>query len=90
MVRTGRVSLGARLTCFITAFLLFGIKMYRLAISPLLPRCCRFHPTCSAYAAEALQRYGLAGGGRLALRRVLRCHPFGGSGYDPVPESHRD
>ncbi|HZW59721.1 MAG TPA: membrane protein insertion efficiency factor YidD, partial [Woeseiaceae bacterium] len=48
---------------------------------------CRFQPTCSAYAAEALRRYGAFRGGALALRRVSRCHPWGGSGYDPLPET---
>lgn len=50
------------------------------------PSPCRYLPTCSAYAAEALERYGMVRGSRLALRRVLRCHPWGGSGHDPVPE----
>lgn len=61
------------------------IRFYQRAISPLTPPSCRFTPTCSQYAAEALQKYGLFKGGWLALRRILRCHPWGGSGYDPVP-----
>lgn len=61
------------------------IALYRLLLSPLLGTACRFAPTCSAYAAEALERHGAAKGGLLALRRLLRCHPWGGSGYDPVP-----
>lgn len=65
--------------------LLALIGMYRGWISPMLPPSCRFTPTCSAYAAEAIERYGAAKGTWLALRRLLRCHPFGGSGYDPVP-----
>jgi uncharacterized protein len=61
------------------------IRFYRAGISPLLPASCRFTPTCSAYAQEAIERYGARRGGWLAIRRILRCHPVGGSGYDPVP-----
>ncbi len=66
------------------------IKFYRLLISPVLPPHCRYWPTCSAYALEALQRHGPLKGGWLALRRVGRCHPWGGSGYDPVPGTGDD
>jgi putative membrane protein insertion efficiency factor len=65
--------------------LLSLIRFYRRSVSPALPPSCRFTPTCSAYAEEAVLRYGAARGGWLAIRRLLRCHPFGGSGYDPVP-----
>lgn len=66
--------------------LLFLIDFYRRAISPNKAPCCRFMPTCSAYAAEAIRKYGAVKGGFLALRRILRCHPFSKkSGYDPVP-----
>ena len=61
------------------------VRFYQEAISPLKPPTCRFSPTCSTYALEALKKYGLLKGGRLALRRIMRCHPWGGSGYDPVP-----
>ncbi len=61
------------------------VRFYQVAISPLKPPTCRFNPTCSTYALEALKKYGLLKGGRLALRRIMRCHPWGGSGYDPVP-----
>lgn len=62
------------------------IYVYRAALSPMLPRSCRFEPTCSTYALQALSRHGLWRGGWLTLRRVARCHPFGGSGFDPVPD----
>jgi putative membrane protein insertion efficiency factor len=65
--------------------LLLLIRVYRRMISPALPPSCRYHPTCSAYAAEAIGRYGALKGGYLAFRRIMRCHPWGGSGIDPVP-----
>lgn len=65
--------------------LLFLIRFYRRCISPLFPPCCRFHPTCSAYALEAVTRYGALKGGWLALKRILKCHPFHPGGHDPVP-----
>jgi len=61
------------------------IAFYRTCISPLTPPTCRFTPTCSQYAQEAIRKYGPFRGGWLALKRILRCHPWGGSGYDPVP-----
>ena len=61
------------------------IKIYQVIISPLFPSSCRYTPTCSNYAAEALKKYGILKGGWLSLKRILRCHPWGGSGYDPVP-----
>ena len=61
------------------------IRFYQVCISPLKPPACRFTPTCSAYALEALRKHGLFKGTYLAVRRILRCHPWGGSGYDPVP-----
>ena len=61
------------------------IRFYQLIISPYLPKSCRFEPTCSCYAINAINKYGIMRGFYLALRRILRCHPFGGSGYDPVP-----
>ncbi|MBP3739941.1 MAG: membrane protein insertion efficiency factor YidD [Bacteroidales bacterium] len=61
------------------------IAFYRSFISPLTPPACRYTPTCSQYAQEAITKYGPFRGGWLALKRILRCHPFGGSGYDPVP-----
>ena len=70
--------------------LLLMIRGYQLAISPYLPPACRYTPTCSAYAADAVRMYGARRGGWLALRRLMRCHPWGGSGYDPVPERGED
>ena len=61
------------------------IRFYQLCISPMLPSACRFTPTCSQYAVEAIMKHGIFSGSWLALRRILRCHPWGGSGYDPVP-----
>jgi len=65
--------------------LLCLIRCYQRCISPFTPACCRFAPTCSAYAHEALQRHGFWRGSWLAVRRLLRCHPWGGHGWDPVP-----
>lgn len=64
---------------------IFLIRFYQKCISPLTPPSCRFTPTCSQYALEALRKYGPFKGGYLSIRRILKCHPFGGSGYDPVP-----
>ncbi len=61
------------------------IKGYKLIVSPWLPSACRFTPTCSQYALEAFRKHGVFKGFYLSARRILRCHPWGGSGYDPVP-----
>ena len=61
------------------------IRFYRLCISPLLPKSCRFVPSCSEYAIAAIIKYGIIYGVYLSLRRIIRCNPCGGSGYDPVP-----
>jgi hypothetical protein len=66
------------------------IRFYQWIVSPLLPKSCRFLPTCSDYAAEALQRHGVLDGAWLTVRRLARCHPWGGSGYDPVPDQRAD
>jgi putative membrane protein insertion efficiency factor len=66
------------------AILLFIIRFYRQYLSPLKPPTCRFVPTCSEYALEAIEKHGPWTGSKMAARRVLRCHPFGASGYDPV------
>lgn len=65
--------------------LLLPLRVYRVALSPLLPPRCRYAPTCSAYAVEAVERHGVIKGAALAVRRIMRCHPWGGSGFDPVP-----
>lgn len=65
--------------------ILFLIRVYRRHISPLFPPCCRFYPTCSTYAMQAVEKYGALKGGWLAVKRILRCNPFSDGGYDPVP-----
>jgi putative membrane protein insertion efficiency factor len=65
--------------------LILAIKIYQLTLSPFLGRQCRYEPTCSVYAEEALRRFGVRRGGWLAVKRLGRCHPWGGTGYDPVP-----
>ncbi|MCM1521437.1 MAG: membrane protein insertion efficiency factor YidD [Muribaculaceae bacterium] len=69
----------------ISHLFILPIRFYQCAISPLFPPSCRFTPTCSQYAVEAIRRHGAARGLWLAIRRIARCHPWGGSGYDPVP-----
>ena len=68
---------------------IFFIRLYQKLISPLKPPCCRFTPTCSAYAAEAYQNRGFFVGSFLSVRRILRCNPFSKGGYDPVPYGYR-
>jgi uncharacterized protein len=65
------------------------IRVYQWSVSPLLGARCRFYPSCSQYALEAVQRFGAVRGAALALRRLLRCHPFHPGGFDPVPLAHR-
>jgi uncharacterized protein len=69
----------------VRALLLGLIRLYQLTLSPWLGLRCRYEPTCSKYAVEALERHGVARGVWLAAKRLGRCHPWGGSGYDPVP-----
>ena len=76
--REGRPGAGARM-------LLLLIEVYRVTLAPLIGGYCRFVPSCSVYAEEALRRHGAAGGSRLAAGRLLRCHPFHRGGFDPVP-----
>jgi putative membrane protein insertion efficiency factor len=70
--------------------LIAAMRLYQVTLGPHLGGHCRFMPTCSAYAIEALQCRGAVAGSWLTLRRLLRCHPFGGAGYDPVPEEKRN
>ena len=65
--------------------ILWAIRLYQRGISPYLPRSCRYYPTCSQYAAEAVTRYGPWKGMGMAIKRIARCHPFHPGGYDPVP-----
>lgn len=69
----------------VKALLIGIIRFYQLAVSPLTPPSCRFVPTCSEYGIEAIRKHGALKGGWLTLKRICRCHPWGGSGYDPVP-----
>lgn len=73
------------MTSFLARPLIWLVRGYQLVVSPFLPPSCRFHPTCSCYAIEALQRHGALKGFWLALRRVSRCHPWHPGGHDPVP-----
>jgi putative membrane protein insertion efficiency factor len=70
---------------FIGLFFILLIRFYQLAISPLLPSACRYTPTCSHYGLQAIKKYGIFKGGWLTVRRISRCHPWGGHGHDPVP-----
>ncbi len=65
--------------------LILFVRAYQVALSPLLPAACRYYPTCSHYAIEALEKYGALRGGWMAIKRIGRCHPFRPGGYDPVP-----
>lgn len=71
-------------------FVLFFIVLYQRYVSPLKGPTCRFRPTCSDYAAEAIEKYGLSRGGMLALSRLIRCHPFSRGGYDPLIDKGDD
>ncbi len=66
--------------------LVLGVRAYQVVLSPLLPAACRYQPTCSHYAIEALEKHGAVRGSWLAVKRIARCHPFRPGGYDPVPD----
>ena len=74
------MNLGQRVVVFLLLF-------YKSQISPFLPSACKYQPTCSMYAKEAVERFGVSKGAFLALRRLLRCHPFAQGGFDPVPDA---
>ena len=69
----------------VSGALILAVRAYQVVLSPHIGRCCRFEPSCSAYCIEALRTHGVLKGCWLALRRIMRCRPFGPSGYDPVP-----
>ena len=87
MKENGTVKKGvkARLRSVVITIFLLPVYFYRKCISPLFPPCCRFTPTCSEYAIQAVKKHGIFKGSWLAIKRILRCNPWGGSGYDPVP-----
>ena len=70
---------------FLNFIFIIPIKLYQILLSPLLGKSCRYHPTCSQYAVEAIEKYGPIKGIWLGIKRIARCHPWGGSGHDPVP-----
>ena len=78
---SGRAVLGRA----VRTVLVLAVRGYQVALSPLLPPACRYYPTCSQYAIDALERHGALRGSWLAVRRILRCHPLRPGGYDPVP-----
>ena len=69
----------------VSGLLIFFVRAYQIVLSPHLGQCCRFEPTCSVYCIEALRTHGVIKGGWLAFKRIMRCRPFGPSGFDPVP-----
>jgi hypothetical protein len=79
------LSIKSKFILFLRHVFLLPTYFYRACISPLTPPSCRFTPTCSAYMVEAVMKYGIFRGGWLGIKRIARCHPWGGSGYDPVP-----
>lgn len=79
----GRCCIAAAAHC-ISMFAIGAISLYQKVISPLKGQCCRFYPSCSVYAKQAIQRKGICRGGWLAVKRILRCHPFNQGGYDPI------
>jgi putative membrane protein insertion efficiency factor len=83
------MTIGAATATGLGFLLRVAIRCYQLLVAPVLPPACRYLPSCSHYADEAIARHGALRGSWLALRRICRCHPWGSSGYDPVPDSLR-
>lgn len=80
----GKIFLLTSIGKFFSGLLIFLIRFYQLCISPLFPPTCRFYPTCSTYALQAIKKYGTLKGGYFAIKRILKCHPFHPGGYDPL------
>ncbi|MCW5908181.1 MAG: membrane protein insertion efficiency factor YidD [Chitinophagales bacterium] len=76
---------GRIISRFFSGLFIGAIRIYKILLSPILPPSCRYNPTCSEYGIQAIKKYGPFKGGWLTLKRIARCHPWGGSGYDPVP-----
>jgi len=76
---------GRRGTLLLKQLFILPVLVYQYFIAPLIASCCRFYPCCSDYAKEAITKYGVIKGAWLSIKRLARCHPWGGSGYDPVP-----
>jgi len=91
LMKSSKVSIEATkrirrpVTIWIKSGLLLLIRLYQLIISPVMHSSCRFYPTCSVYAYQSIERHGVLKGSALAMKRLARCNPFGGRGYDPVP-----
>ena len=75
-----------KISSFLRKIFIYPIRFYQKNVSPYRARCCRFYPTCSAYAYEAIERFGVIKGVYLSVKRLLKCHPFNDGGYDPVPK----
>jgi len=82
-----QVGVKTAMKAWITRAMCIPVRVYQLVLGPVLPPSCRFYPSCSNYAIEALHRHGPVGGLWLVVRRMLRCHPWGGDGVDPVPDT---
>lgn len=83
-------SIVKRISSAISWVLIKLIRLYQLTLSPLLGQSCRHYPTCSAYTMEAIEEWGVLRGVWLGIKRILKCHPWGSSGYDPVPKKRED